>query len=47
MRELVVRARIHAGRLGDPGALEAAGMLAAEIDNPALASLLREPALTA
>ena len=46
MRELVVRARIHAGRLGDPGALEAAGMLAAEIDNPALASLLREPALT-
>ena len=47
MRELVVRARIHAGRLGDPGALEAARMLAAEIDNPALASLLREPALTA
>ena len=47
MRELVVRARIHAGRLGDPGALEAAAMLAAEIDNPALASLLREPALTA
>ena len=34
MRELVVRARIHAGRLGDPGALEAALMLAAEIDNP-------------
>ena len=47
MRELVVRARIHAGRLGDPGALEAARMLAAEIDNPALTSLLREPALTA
>jgi DNA-binding SARP family transcriptional activator len=47
MRELVVRARIHAGRLGDPGALEAARMLAAEIDNPALASLLREPALVA
>ena len=47
MRELVVRARIHAGRLGDPGALEAARMLAAEIDNPALAGLLREPALTA
>jgi DNA-binding SARP family transcriptional activator len=47
MRELVVRARIHAGRLGDPGALEAARMLAAEIDNPALASLLRELALVA
>ncbi len=47
MRELVVRARIHASRLGDPGALEAARMLAAEIDNPVLANLLREPALTA
>src|SRR5215208_1466857 len=47
MRELVVRARIHAGRLGDPGALEAARMLAAEIDNPALADLLQEPAAAA
>jgi DNA-binding SARP family transcriptional activator len=44
MRELVVRARLHAGRLGEPGALEAARLLAADIDNPALASLLREPA---
>jgi DNA-binding SARP family transcriptional activator len=46
MRELVVRARVHAGRLGEPGALDAARLLAADIDNPALASLLREPALT-
>jgi DNA-binding SARP family transcriptional activator len=44
MRELVVRARIHAGGLGEPGALDAARMLAADIDNPALANLLREPA---
>jgi hypothetical protein len=47
MRELVVRARLHASRLGEPGALEAARLLAADIDNPALAHLLREPALTA
>ena len=47
MRELVVRARLHASRLGEPGALEAARMLAADIDNPALANLLHEPALTA
>jgi tetratricopeptide (TPR) repeat protein len=47
MRELVVRGRLHAGRLGEPGALEAARLLAADIDNPALASLLREPAAAA
>jgi DNA-binding SARP family transcriptional activator len=47
MRELVVRARLHASRLGEPGALDAARLLAADIDNPALANLLREPALTA
>ena len=47
MRELVVRGRLHAGRLGEPGALDAARMLAADIDNPALASLLREPAAAA
>jgi DNA-binding SARP family transcriptional activator len=44
MRELVVRARIHAARLGEPGALDAARLLAADIDNPALAALLRQPA---
>jgi tetratricopeptide (TPR) repeat protein len=47
MRELVVRGRLHASRLGEPGALDAARLLAADIDNPALAHLLREPALTA
>jgi hypothetical protein len=47
MRELVVRGRLHASRLGEPGALEAARMLAADIDNPALANLFREPALMA
>src|SRR5215204_2700891 len=47
MRELVVRGRAHAGRLGEPGALEAARLLAADIDNPALANLLREPAAAA
>jgi DNA-binding SARP family transcriptional activator len=47
MRELVVRGTLHAGRLGDPGAFEAARLLAADIDNPALAHLFHEPALTA
>ena len=40
MRELVVRAHLHRSRLGDPSALTTARMLAADIDNPALASLL-------
>jgi DNA-binding SARP family transcriptional activator len=39
LRELVVRAHVHRGRLGDPGALESARLLAAEIDNPALEAL--------
>ena len=47
MRELVVRGRLHAGRLGEPGAFEAARLLAADIDNPALASLFQEPAAAA
>ncbi|MBI4260265.1 MAG: SARP family transcriptional regulator [Actinobacteria bacterium] len=38
MRELLARATLHRARLGDPGALEAARMLAAGIDNPALAA---------
>jgi DNA-binding SARP family transcriptional activator len=40
MRELVVRAHLHRSRLGDPSALAAARLLAASIDNPALARLL-------
>ena len=40
MRELVVRAQLHRSRLGDPAALASARMLAAGIDNPALAPLL-------
>jgi DNA-binding SARP family transcriptional activator len=40
MRELVVRAHVHRGRLGDPSALATARMLATSIDNPALAPLL-------
>ena len=47
MRELVVRGKVHAGRLGESGALEAARLLAADIDNPALASLFREPVAAA
>lgn len=43
LRELVVRAQLHRGRLGDPGALESARLLAAEIDNPALAALVGPP----
>jgi DNA-binding SARP family transcriptional activator len=40
MRELVVRAHLHRARLGDPAALATARLLAADIDNPALAPLL-------
>jgi DNA-binding SARP family transcriptional activator len=40
MRELAVRAHLHEARLGVPGALDAARLLASEIDNPALAELL-------
>jgi DNA-binding SARP family transcriptional activator len=40
MRELVVRAHLHRGRLGDRTALAAARMLAEDIDNPALGGLL-------
>jgi DNA-binding SARP family transcriptional activator len=36
IRELVLRAAIYRARLGEPGALDAARSLAAEIDNPAL-----------
>jgi hypothetical protein len=40
LRELIVRAHVHRGRLGDPASLEAARLLAAEIDNPALETLV-------
>jgi DNA-binding SARP family transcriptional activator len=40
MRELAVRAHLHQARLGVAGAIDAARLLGAEIDNPALAELL-------
>jgi predicted metal-dependent HD superfamily phosphohydrolase len=40
LREMVVRAHLHRAQLGDAESLEAAHLLAADIDNPALASLL-------
>jgi DNA-binding SARP family transcriptional activator len=46
LRELVVRAHVHRGRLGVPGALESARLLAAEIDNASLEALV-SPALVA
>lgn len=36
MRELVARAYLHRSRLGDQAAADAAGVLAAEVDNPAV-----------
>lgn len=39
MRELVARAYAHRGKLGDRSAAEAARVLAAEVDNPALQHL--------
>ncbi len=45
-REFVVRALAHRGRLGVPGAVESARVLAGDIDNPALQALVEiaEPA---
>jgi DNA-binding SARP family transcriptional activator len=40
IRELVLRAAVYRARIGEPGAVSVARSLAAEIDNPALASLL-------
>lgn len=42
MRELVVRAQLHRSRLGDPTALASARLLGADIDNPALSSLIEQ-----
>lgn len=39
LRELVVRANLHLGRLGDPHAINSARLVAAEIDNPQLTRL--------
>lgn len=39
MRELVARAYLHRGRLGDRAAAEAAHVLAAEVDNPEVLSV--------
>jgi hypothetical protein len=39
MRELVARADLHRGRLGDRAAAEAAHVLAAEVDNPEVLSV--------
>ena len=39
-RELVVRAALHRARLGDPGGLRPARLLAEAIDNPELHSAL-------
>jgi DNA-binding SARP family transcriptional activator len=40
LRDLVVRSHVHRARLGQPGALEAAAIGAADIDNPVLAALV-------
>ena len=39
IRELLLRATLYRARLGEPGAIEAARSLAAQIDNPALDDL--------
>jgi DNA-binding SARP family transcriptional activator len=40
MRELLLRAAIYRARVGEPGALDAAGLLAEQIDNPATEKLI-------
>jgi tetratricopeptide (TPR) repeat protein len=40
MRELVVRAQVHLGRIGDAGALASARLRARDLDNPLLDELL-------
>lgn len=44
LREFTVRAAVYRGRLGVPGAFEAARLLATEIENPALEALVQEAA---
>jgi tetratricopeptide (TPR) repeat protein len=43
LRELIVRAHLHRGRRGDRASADTARVLAAEIDNPALAALVGAP----
>ena len=40
MRELLLHATVYRARIGEPGALDAARLLAAQIDNPALVDLV-------
>jgi hypothetical protein len=47
IRELLLRAIAYRARLGEPGALDAARSLAAQIDNPALDDLFGLERLTA
>jgi hypothetical protein len=42
MRELTVRALLHAAARGEDGAAAAAGLLAAGIDNPQLSRLVHQ-----
>ena len=42
MRELIVRALLHSAAQGGAGDAEAAGLLATQIDNPALHALVRD-----
>jgi DNA-binding SARP family transcriptional activator len=46
IRELVLRATVYRARLGEPGALHVARMLATQIDNPALGRLLESAELS-
>ena len=43
MRQFAATANIYRGRLGDDAALMAAQLQAAEIDNPALSTMLGDP----
>jgi DNA-binding SARP family transcriptional activator len=47
MRELLARAFLHRGNLGDGSAFETAALVLEDIDNPALAELLPRPAVRA
>jgi tetratricopeptide (TPR) repeat protein len=47
MRELLLHAALYRARLGEPGALDAARALAAQIDNPAVAGLVEAELLSA
>ena len=46
IRELLLRATVYRARLGEPGALDVARSLAAQIDSPAIGALLASAAPT-